>query len=722
MLVRLADVCYRRRWRVVLAWVVLLFATIGLQGAFGGEFRADFTNDESESGTAFELLEERFPARAGSTIDIVYRADAGASDPAVVARITALTDAIEAAAPDLVDGATTRPGSQSPNIGVVELQLAIQADDDDVPVEDIRTIVGLIEEANAPGLQVEAGGDTVMWAEEQEFGSEALGLLAAVIILLVAFGSVVSAGLPIFIAMLGIGIATGVMMLLAVILQVPDFAPQMANMMGIGVGIDYALFILSRYKQGLRDGLQPRDAVVLAVDTAGRAVLFAGATVVIAILGLMVMGLGFLYGLAASVSFAVLIVMAASLTLLPALLGFVGHTIDRFHIPFVKRDTERGGDANLAHRWARVVQRYPWPAAIVALVILVVLALPALDLRFGFPDASNNPETMTTRRAFDLQTEAFGAGANGPLMIVADSKSEEGLAALQRAADVARQDPEVTFVLPVQPSPTGDAAMALVLPRSGPQEPETEQLVGRLREQINADGATNFYIGGMTAAFVDQNDYLVQRLPYFIGAVVLLSFLLLMVVFRSILVPVKAAIMNLLSIGAAYGVVSLSVNGGWVGDLIGIEEATPVPGFIPMMMFAILFGLSMDYEVFLLSRIREEYVRTGDNATAVAEGLAATARVITAAAAIMVSVFGAFLLGDIIFIKMVGLGLATAIFIDASVVRLVLVPATMELLGDRNWWYPDWLDRITPHLSVEGSMKDLDAELAEVLGGEPERV
>jgi RND superfamily putative drug exporter len=525
---------------------------------------------------------------------------------------------------------------------------------------------------------------------------------------------------------LGIGISTAVMMLMANVLQVPQFAPQMADMIGIGVGIDYALFILARYKHGLRDGLEPRDAVVLAVDTAGRAVLFAGATVVIAVLGLMIMGLGFLYGLAASVSFTVLVMMFASISLLPALLGFVGRTIDRFHIPFVKRDSERGGEHNLAHRWSRVVQRYPWPAAIVAFVVLVALALPALDLRFGFPDASNNPETMTTRRAFDLQTEAFGAGANGPLMLVADTKSEEGLAVLQAAADAATADPGVELALPPIPSPTGDAAMVLVLPTTGPQQQETKELVHRLRDDVvpgvveGSDVA--IHVGGLTAAFTDQDDYLTGRLPFFIGAVVVLSFFLLMGVFRSILVPLKAAVMNLLSIGAAYGIVAMATSGGFVGGLIGIDEPTPVPSFIPMMMFAILFGLSMDYEVFLLSRIREEYVRTRDNASAVAEGLAATARVITAAAAIMVSVFGAFLLGDIIFVKMVGLGLATAIFVDATIVRLVLVPATMELLGDRNWWYPAWMDRITPHFSIEGRIQALDAELAAIVEEEAQPV
>jgi RND superfamily putative drug exporter len=720
MLERLADVCYRRRWRVVLLWFVGLIAVTGLSGAFGGEFRMDFTSNGSESADAFELLEDRFPARAGDTIDVVYKGDP--ANPETQPRVDALIAGIEAAAPDFVESVTPRPGSQRPDIGSLEVQTAV-IEDNEVPADEIEAIVDVVEAANVPGaFQVEAGGDMVMFTEEQEFGNSAIGLIAAVVILLVAFGSVIAAGLPILIAVLGLGIATGMMMLIAQVLQVPDFAPQMADMMGIGVGIDYALFVIARYKQGLRDGLDPHDSVVLAIDTAGRAVLFAGATVVIAILGLMVMGIGFLYGMAASVSFAVLIVMAASITLLPALLGFVGTSIDRLHIPFVKKAADRENDANLAHRWSRVVQKRPWPAAIAAFVVLVLLALPALDLRFGFPDASNNPETMTTRRAYDLQTEAFGAGANGPFMIVADSKSEAGMAALAGAVATAQQTEGVAFVVPPMASPVGDAAMSIVIPTTGPQEEETEATVKRLREVINPTGDVNLYVGGITAAMVDQNDYLVERLPWFIGAVVLLSFLLLMVVFRSILVPLKAAVMNLLSIGAAYGVVSLSVNGGWVGDLIGIEEPTPVPGFIPMMMFAILFGLSMDYEVFLLSRIREEYDRTGDNATAVAEGLAATARVITAAAAIMCAVFGAFLLGDIIFVKMVGLGLATAIFVDATIVRMVLVPATMELLGDRNWWYPAWLDRITPRVHVEGHLKDLDTELAELVNDEPERV
>ncbi|MEA3055613.1 MAG: putative drug exporter of the superfamily [Actinomycetota bacterium] len=723
MLERLADWCYRRRWQTLGLWVLGLVLSLVLAGAFGGDFNADFSAPSSDSTTAFELLDARFPAQGGNTIDVVYKADATTANPAVQQQIAALEAKLKAQR--LVDSVTPNPApSQDPKIGALVVQLQDNGSRGDFDRARILSIVDVIRAANAPGLQVEAGGQVVAQTESADFGSSGLGFLAAILILLVAFGSLIAVGLPIATAVLGLGIGAGIMALLCNVLDVPNFAPQMADMIGIGVGIDYALFVLTRYRAGLRDGLEPRDAVVLAVDTAGRAVLFAGATVVIAVLGLMLMGLSFLYGMAVSVSLTVLIMMLLSITLLPAMLGFVGRTIDRLHVPFVKR-AEGPVEDNLAHRWSRVVQRFPWPAVIASLVVLIALAAPIVNLRFGFPDAGNGNPDLTSRRAYDLQTEAFGKGSNGRLIFVADSKSPAGMAALAKAGQLAAKDPDVAFASPPIASPTGDAAIAFVVPKSGPQDVETEDLVHRIRDDV-VPVATNgtpvaLHVGGITAVFVDQNKYLLHRLPFFIGAVVLLSFLLLLVVFRSILVPIKAAIMNLLSIGAAYGVVSLATSGGAVGRLIGIKQETPVPGFIPMMMFAILFGLSMDYEVFLLSRVREEYVRSGDNASAVAEGLAQTARVITAAAAIMVCVFGAFILGDQVFVKMVGLGMATAIFVDATVVRMILVPATMELLGDRNWWFPTWLDWV-PKISVEGHLRDLDAELAEVLGDTTERV
>jgi RND superfamily putative drug exporter len=510
------------------------------------------------------------------------------------------------------------------------------------------------------------------------------------------------------------------------VLEVPDFAPQVAAMIGIGVGIDYVLFIVTRYRAALQSGLEPRGAVITAMTTSGRAVIFAGCTVIISLLGLFIMNLSFLRGLAVGSACAVLVVMLASVTLLPAVLGFVGKTIDRFHVPFVSKKLA-GDRGSLSYRWSRVVQRYPWPAAIGCLVLLLALAAPALNMRFGFPDAGNSPEEFTVRQGYDLLSEGFGPGFNGPVFLVAeaggDSDVTEALGAMrEQFADTLG----VQQVSPPIPNEQGDVAMLVVYPTTSPQSVETEQLVNRLRDDAvpAATEGTNvtIHVGGPAAASIDATRYVADRLPVFIAAVIFLSFLLLLVVFRSILVPIKAAIMNLLSVTAAYGVVAYMVEGGWFGEIFGVTEPTPVPSFIPMMMFAILFGLSMDYEVFLLSRIREEYVRTGDNATAVADGLAHTARVITAAAAIMISVFLAFVLADEVFLKMIGVGLATAILVDATVVRMVLVPSTMELLGDANWWLPDWLERRLPRFHVEGeSAETIEAELDELLRQEEER-
>ena len=702
MLERLAAWCYRRRRTVVLCWIAALVGTLVLSNVAGGEFNADFTSPGSESQEAFDLLEQRFPQQSGDTLDVVYKAEAGADDPAVQARIDELVADLQGISDHVVGVDPVRASPLVPEIAVLPVRLDVPGFE--VEVAEVQEMMRAVQAANGDGLQVEVGGEAIQNAEIGEFGSEGLGLLAAALILLIAFGSVLAMGLPLMVAMFSLGIASGLILLFANLLDVPDFTPQMAAMIGIGVGIDYALFIITRYRMALRDGLEPEVATIAAISTAGRAVLFAGCVVVISLLGLMLMGLEFLVGLAIGASSGVLITMLASVTLLPAVLGFVGHTIDRLRVPFVGREA-----ANHRHgfwyRWSRIVQRTPWPAFVVGLVVLVVLALPMFDLHLGFPDASNNSEEMTSRRAYDLQTEAFGPGSNGPFLVVVDGADAAGLEAI--ATGVRATEGMLPVGPPPQVSDSGDTAIVLAIPTTSPQDLETESLIHHLRDdvvpELESSTGAEIYIGGSTAAFVDQSEYLSGRLPWFIGAVVVLSFWLLMGVFRSVLVAVKAAIMNLLSIGAAYGVVSLASNGGWLGDLIGIPEQTPVPGFIPMMMFAILFGLSMDYEVFLLSRVREEYVRTRDNGLAVADGLATTARVITAAAAIMCAVFLAFVLSEQVFVKIVGLGMAAAIFVDATIVRMVLVPSTMELLGDRNWWYPRWLDRVTPQLNVEGN-------------------
>jgi RND superfamily putative drug exporter len=551
----------------------------------------------------------------------------------------------------------------------------------------------------------------------QQFGgigpAELIGILAAIVILLVAFGSLLAMGLPILVALFGIGIGLGFVELLSHVIATPDFATQLASMIGIGVGIDYALFIVTRYRQGLDEGFAPEHAVVRAIDTAGRAVVFAGCTVVISLLGLFLMDVDFVNGMAVGTSVTVGVVMLASITLLPAVLGFAGRTIDRFSIR--RSRAPKPPERTLWYRWSRVVQRRPWAALLGGLALLVALAIPMLSMRLAFPDAGGNPTSDTTRRAYDLVADGFGAGFNGPLILAAEYPKGADAAALDTLVSRLQHTPDVAAVVGPQASPSGDAAVIRVIPVSAPQSQTTSDLVSSLRDDVIPQAVqgsdVQVHVGGLTASSIDVSERLSSRLPIFIGAVLVLSFLLLMAVFRSLLVPLKAVIMNLLSIGAAYGVVVAVFEWGWFGNLLGVEQTGPIAPFIPMMMFAILFGLSMDYEVFLLSRIREEYDRTGDNAVAVADGLASTARVITAAALIMVTVFGSFVLGDATTIKLFGLGLATAILVDATVVRMVLVPATMELLGDRNWWFPRWLDRIIPRLHVEAG-PDVDAELA----------
>ena len=726
-LVRLADWSYRRRRRVVLSWIGLLFAASVLAQAFGGDFEFSFATPGSDSEEAQDLLRERFPARSGDDIDVVFQASGGVRSPEVqqdvdafLARIAEVDHVVSIDSPYEPDGASRI--ARNGTVAYATAHLDVSADK--FPKETGEELLEMAQEADREGLRFELSGFAVQAAQEQEFSSEGIGLLVAMLILLVSFGSLLAAGLPIMVAIFGLAIGSSMIALLTNVLEVPEFAPQVAAMIGIGVGIDYVLFIVTRYRATLHAGRDPHDAVVTAIATSGRAVLFAGCTVIISLMGLFVMNLGFLRGVAVGAVSAVLVVMLASVTLLPAVLGFVGHNIDRLHVPFVRR---RAADdrRTLSYRWSRVVQRFPWPAALVCLVVLLALAAPLLGMRFGFPDSGNDPKEFTTRQAYDLLAEGFGPGFSGPLVLVAQSTNEgasvdqQALATVQQAVSGTEG---IVFVTPPRPSPDGSVALLTAVPEGSPQDEDTEKLVKRLRDDV-VPAATEgtgirVLITGSTAGAIDANQYVADRLPLFIGSVIALSFLLLLVVFRSLLVPLKAAIMNLLSIGAAYGVVAAMVNGGWFGSIFGIEEAVPVPAFIPMMMFAILFGLSMDYEVFLLSRIREEYVRTGDNTAAVADGLAATARVITAAAAIMISVFLAFVLGDQVFLKMLGVGMATAIFVDATLVRMVLVPSTMELLGDANWWLPRWLGRILPEVHVEAEIAQLEQELGGLLEDE----
>jgi putative drug exporter of the RND superfamily len=724
LLVRLADWSYRRRRRVLLLWVAALFFTVFGAGAFGGSYHFTFTTPGSDSKRAQDLLERGFTQRAGDDINVVFRTRPGATvdDPAVQAEITDVLGQFakqphvsSMVTPFSQEGARQISQNRTIAYGTLHLDQTVS----DYKQSDAKAMLDLRAKLTRPDLQVELSGFALGGAEQGDFSSEGVGLLVAALILLVSFGSLLAMGLPILTAVVGLGIGLSLVTLLANVLEVPDFAPQVAAMIGIGVGIDYVLFIVTRYRNALHSGLEPRAAVITAITTSGRAVIFAGCTVIISLLGLFVMNLGFLRGLAVGAVSAVLIVMLASVTLLPAMLGFVGHTIDRLRVPFVGR-RETGDRGSLAHRWSRIVQRRPWPAVVVCVVVLLGLAAPARHMHFGFPDAGTNPKAFTTRRAYDLLSRGFGPGFNGPLLLVVTADGQNPSTAVAPVLAAVGADADVAFTSPPIPSPDGKIALVVTYPKSAPQAQETQDLVKRLRSGVlpkaTAGTGLTVFVGGSTGASVDATSYTADRLGIFIGVVIVLSFLLLLVVFRSLLVPLKAAIMNLLSVAAAYGVVAMVVEGGWLGGLIGIHDPVPIPSFIPMMMFAILFGLSMDYEVFLLSRIREEYTRTGDNASAVADGLAHTARVITAAAAIMIAVFLSFVFADQVFLKMMGVGLATAIFVDATIVRMVLVPATMELLGDANWWLPDWIGKRLPTFHVEGeSAETIEAELEELV-------
>ena len=709
MLDRLARWCHRERKFVVGGWLIALIFVAGCGSAFGGSLSSSFQAPASESQRALDLLFDRFPEQAGAGAEIVFRSDSAVDDPAVVARMQELFAEVERqpGVAEVVSPYGALGGfqiSQDRKIAFARVRFA--ASTLDIPAGTVEEMLATAEQANTDTLQVEVGGQAVQFAATAEGGArEAIGLAAAVVVLLLTFGSVVAMGLPLATAMIGLGVALAAVPLLSVFIDVPIFGPSLAIMIGLGVGIDYALFILTRFRACLHEGASSEDACATALSTAGRAVLFAGVTVCISMLGLFIMGISFVNGMAVSAIFAVLLTMAASVTLLPALLGFAGHAVDRLAIPGLGRRAKTGPESGW-YRWSRFVQSHPWPMALGALAVLLVLAAPVLSMRLGSADAGSNPKGSTTREAYDLIAQGFGPGFNGPLLLVSELRDPKDMETLGRLTTAVQATPGVVFAAPPLPNQRGDAAVVFVVPATAPQAVETEELIERLRDEVVPAALQGsdlqVSIGGVTAIYNDLSDILGRRLPLFMGVVIGLSFLLLLVVFRSVLVPIKAALMNLLSIGAAYGVIVAVFQWGWLSELIGVDRTGPIQSFAPMMLFAILFGLSMDYEVFLISRMREEYLRTGDNATAVADGLATTARVITAAAAIMITVFASFLFNPSAILKLFGLGLATAILMDATIVRTVLVPASMELLGDKNWWFPRWLDRLIPQVAVEG--------------------
>jgi RND superfamily putative drug exporter len=697
-LARLSRWCYRRRRLVVAAWIVG-FIVLNVVGKMAGDaYSNNFSGGHSDSVAAFDLLKAHFPSRAGDTTDIVFSTRRGVTDATVRSRIEALLGQIgpgRVAHVVALDSPYQGFERISADGTVAYATVTFDKQAGDLPAKAAKPLIDTAKRFRSSDLKIELNGPVVARASQATPGaSEGIGIIAAVVILFIAFGSLLAMSLPILAALFGIGTGTVLVVLLSHVITVPSFAPYIAVMIGLGVGIDYALFIIVRYRTGLHDGLDPESADVLALTTAGRAVLFAGCTVIISLFGMFLMGINFIYGLSLGAILAVLMVMFASVTLVPAIIGFAGSKLA------AKEHKQRHHRETWAFRWSRQIQARPWPMAGLSLVILIVLALPLFSIHLGVADQGNDPPSQTTRQAYDLLAKGFGPGFNGPILLAAQLGGSTTPGTVTNFADGVRADPDVALVVPPRTSPGGDAAMVTVIPRGSPQDRSTERLVHRLRSDIGLRGL-NMHVGSETAIGIDASAHVGRRLPYMVGAVILLSFLLLVAVFRSVLVAVKAGIMNLLSIGAAYGVIVAIFQWGWLKNVVNIGRPGPIEFWVPMMLFTVLFGLSMDYEVFLLSRVREEYLISGDNATAVADGLATTARVITAAAAIMIAVFLSFVLGDLRVLKLMGLGLATAIFVDATLVRMVLVPATMELLGNANWWLPRWLDRIVPRISVE---------------------
>ncbi|MEV7417419.1 MMPL family transporter [Streptomyces sp. NPDC089919] len=712
LLYRSGAWCARHAWRVVAGWLLLLVGLGLANRAWGGTYADTFALPGTRTQTGADLLTAHAPGSAGTPAPVVLRAERGriadhraAVEEAVGAlddlpRVLSVADPLGTAGAVSADGRTAR--------------ITVRFDGNPAAFE--RSYLDGVDAAVAPlradGVRVEYGEPLGQLATPKSADrvSEAIGLAVAVLVLLAGFGSVAAAGLPLLTAVLGLAVALGGLGLLAARLDFGQAAPTLAAMMGLGVGVDYALFLATRYRALLHAGADPVGAVGRTVATSGRAVLVAGATVAMALAGLYVSGIGLIGSLGTAAGVSVLVAAAASVTLTPALLGLLGRRIDRLHVRTPV--AEPAGEADVWHRWAARVGRRPWLFLIAGLLLLGTLALPATALRLGHVDAGAQPAGRTDRRAYDLVTEGFGAGANGPLTVVTqlDSAQIADPALGRRLGDSLRRElaavPGVAAVSAPAASPDGVLLITTVTPVGGPQERATGELVHTLQDEtvpraLAGTGATG-YVTGPTATARTFTDTLGDALPLIIAVVVTAAFLLLLAVFRSPLVALKAALLNLCSIAAAYGVVVAVFQWGWGGSLFGVAGPVPVESYVPMMMFAIVFGLSMDYEVFLLSRIREGWLELGDNHRAVAAGLAATARVITCAALIMTSVFLAFLLSSNVAVKMLALGLGVSVVLDATVVRLFLVPASMYLLGKANWWLPGWLDRLLPHLDPEG--------------------
>ncbi|GGW46465.1 MMPL family transporter [Streptomyces xantholiticus] len=708
----IARWCVRHRLVVVLLWLLTLGGAAAAAGVAGTSYTNDYEVPGTESGRATALLQEGFHGRGGDSDTIVWHADTvSVRDPDVEKRISAMLD--DVAALDGISFVASPYGSDgapqiSPDSRTAFAYVGFDHPVEDIPQAQAQAVVDTAQAAQGNGVSVELGGSAIALTEAPGgHVAEIVGVAVAAVVLFLVFGSLAASVLPIATALVSVGTAYAGIVLLGHVMTVADFAPMLGLLVGLGVGIDYALFIVTRHRQGLKRGLPVDRAARDAVTTTGRAVVFAGATVCIALLGMLILRLGFLNGVAIAASLTVVLTVAASVTLLPALLSLIGmRALNRRER---RRLARRGPRPELptgfAARWSVYVERRPKVLGAVAAVVMLALALPTFSLRLGTSDQGNGPATATTRQAYDLLSEGFGPGVNGPLTLVAGLEGPDDHVAMDRLRHELQATDGVSSVGPVTYNGSGDTAVLTVVPETAPQSKATSELVDRLRADVLpvAENGTSLqvHVGGVTASHDDFAEIIVGELPLFAGVVIALGSLLLLLAFRSIGVPLKAAAMNVLAVASAFGVVVTIFQWGWGSELLGLGRAGPIEPFLPVIMVSVLFGLSMDYQVFLVSRMYEEWLDTGDNRRAVRVGLAETSRVINSAAVIMISVFLAFVLSGDRVIAMFGIGLAAAVALDAFVLRTLLVPALMHLLGGANWWLPRGLDRLLPRISIE---------------------
>ena len=709
----LARWCFKHRWIVLAGWLALVVAAVAASSATGTDFATRFQLPHTQSAQALKLLQTEFPVASGSSDQIVVAVQSGrVTDPAVEARVTSMLDRVshQSQVRAVISPFGPRAAQQVSRDGRIAFATVVFSGQPGTnPKSAVDAVINTAGAARSPNLQVALLGQDIENAQAPTSGpSTAIGIVFALVVLLLAFGALFAAALPILTALFAIIVGYSLTGLLSHVMSVASFATILGVLIGLGVGVDYALFIVTRHRSAIKAGADVETAAVGAINTSGRAVFFAGLTVCIALMGQFVLGLPFLYGLAVCSSLTVLLTMLAAVTLLPAFLGFFGTKVlsRRQRTLLRKRGPEDEHASGTWYRWALFIERHPLVPAVAAFIAVVLVALPVFSLRLGLDDAGSDPPGSTTLHAYQLLTQGFGPGFAGPFQLVAELPSPAAESQFAAITSSLAGQAGVAQVSPPNLSPDGRVAIATLYPSSSPQSIQTSDLLHRLRADVlphaTAASGITVLVGGTTALQTDFAHTLSSKLILFLAVVVLLGFVLLMAVFRSLLIPLIASVMNILSVGAALGILNAVFEWGWGHSLFRIPATAPVEVFLPVMLISILFGLSMDYEVFLVSRMREEWARRHDAAESITIGQAATGRVITAAAAIMILVFASFALGPIAVIKQFGIGLAGAILVDAFIVRTVLVPSLMHLFGRANWWLPGWLDRILPQLNVEG--------------------